>query len=69
MFGKTVLVTGVNSGVGFIAARELAGISKVIKPDKMVPVRAETVASMIVQATKQERPAPDLLLDADMYVE
>jgi NADP-dependent 3-hydroxy acid dehydrogenase YdfG len=47
----------------------MQAISKVIKPDRMVPVPAETVASMIVEATKQERPAPDLFLDAGMYVE
>jgi NAD(P)-dependent dehydrogenase (short-subunit alcohol dehydrogenase family) len=47
----------------------LEAITKAIKPDRMVPVPAETVASMIVEATRQTRPTPDLFLDAGMYVE
>ncbi len=44
-------------------------ISKVVKREHLVPVPAETVARKIVEAVGKEPPAPDLFLDADMYIE
>ena len=47
----------------------LEAIATAVKPEKMVPVPADSVAREIVDAVGKERPPTDLFLDRDMYVE
>ncbi|HET8920173.1 MAG TPA: SDR family NAD(P)-dependent oxidoreductase [Xanthobacteraceae bacterium] len=63
MFGKTVLVTGANSGIDFIAARELAAMGASVVMVCRDPDRGARARSEVSQAAIGA--APELLL-ADM---
>lgn len=63
MYEKTVLITGANSGVGFVAARELAAMGASVLLVCRNPDRGARAREQVSQAAKGT--APELLL-ADM---